>query len=237
MSKDITSAIQNGIISKLKNADSLKYSDLYPKKLPSDLFNYHLQFLVKKGYLKKDNNEYSLSAKGLKYVADPFTEDLSTQSFFKINPILIVSRIHNGKLQILNQLRKSNPSYGKIGAPGGVTLKGEFIVDSAKRKLQQETGLIADFKIMGYERRIMYKKGELFSDLIFPITYSSKHKGELRHTDFGENMWVDINQAIKNESAKFDSIQSINTVLKALKKGQLDKLNMFFVETVQSDTE
>jgi len=170
-------------------------------------------------------------------VADPFTDDIATQSFFKINPILIVSRIHDGKLQILNQIRKSHPSYGKVGAPGGVTLKGEFITDSAKRKLKQETGLDADFKIMGYERRMMYKKGELFSDLIFPITYASKSKGELVSTSFGENMWVDINQAIKNESAKFDSIKSINTVLKALKKGELGKLSMFFVETVQSDTE
>jgi 8-oxo-dGTP pyrophosphatase MutT (NUDIX family) len=236
MSKNILSVIQNNIISKLKNAKALKYGELYSKKIPNDLFNYHLQHLVEKGFLIKNDSSYSLSDKGLKYIADPFTEDITTHSFFKVNVITIVSRIVNGKIEILNQLRKSNPSYGKIGVVGGVVLKGESIEDAASRKLKQETGLEAKFKVIGYERRIMYKKGELFSDLIFPIAYTDKSSGDLiKETDFGENFWVSIDKAMKNESGDFDTIKSINTVLKAVKKGELKKLPMFFVENTQSD--
>ena len=74
MSK-ITSEIQNKIVSRLKNADVLKYSELQPKNIPNDLFNYHLQFLVKNGLLEKKNSGYSLSKKGIKYIADVSKND------------------------------------------------------------------------------------------------------------------------------------------------------------------
>jgi len=136
----------------------------------------------------------------------------------------------------LNQVRKSNPSYGKVGVMGGVVLKGELIEPAATRKLKQETGLDAEFKLIGSERRIMYKSGELFSDLLFPIAYADTYSGELlEDTNFGHNIWVSIDQAIKNESSKFDSIPSIKVVLKAIKAGTIKKLPCFFKENIQSD--
>src|SRR3954464_836729 len=171
------SPIQNHILSLLKNAKSLRYSELQPDKVPNDLFNYHLQFLVKKDYLVKTNDGYALSSKGIKYVADPIPEGTAITSLFKINVITIVSRINKGKIEILNQVRKSNPSYGKVGVMGGVVLKGELIEPAAKRKLEQETGLVADFKLVGCERRILYKDGQLFSDVMFPIAYADEYEG------------------------------------------------------------
>ncbi len=230
------SPIQNHILSKLKNAKSLRYSELSPGKIPNDLFNYHLQYLVKKEFIIKSNEGYSLSKNGIKHVADPCTTNDTITSLFKINVITIVSRIVDGKIEILNQIRKSNPSYGKIGIPGGVVLKGELIEPAATRKLKQETGLEAAFRTVGCERRIMYKGGELFSDLMFPIAYADSFRGELKiHTDFGHNIWVPISEAIKNESTPFDSIKSIVTVLKAIKNGKIKTLPFFFEETTQSD--
>ena len=231
------SSIQNNILSDLKNSKSLRYGQLKPKNIPNDLFNYHLQFLVKKGLLDKSKDGYSLSAKGIKHVADSYTSGNFMNGLFKINVITIVSRVTKGKIEILNQIRKSNPSYGKIGVMGGVVLKGEILKIAAKRKLKQETGLEAEFKIFGCERRIMYKSGELFSDLLFPIAYTDSYKGELiADSDFGHNMWVPIDEAIKNESAEFDSIRSINIVLKAIKNKKIKKLPFFFKEEIQSDT-
>lgn len=230
------SPIQNHILSKLKNAKSLRYAEMQPKKIPNDLYNYHLQFLVQKGFVLKTGEGYSLSDKGIKHVADPVSENNTITSLFKINVITIVSRLNNGKIEILNQIRKANPSYGKVGVPGGVVLKGEEILDAAKRKLEQETGLIADFKLVAMERRIMYKGGELFSDLMFPIAYTSSSSGELKiDTDFGHNMWVSIGQAIKNESGEYDSIKSIVKVLKAIKNKSIKKLPFFFEESIQND--
>ncbi|MDA8611409.1 NUDIX hydrolase [Candidatus Pacebacteria bacterium] len=237
------SPIQNHIISKLKNADSLRYSELMPEeKIANDLFNYHLQYLVKNNFVIKSEDGYSLSDTGVRHVADPFPagedKEQKISSLFKVNVITIISRkTEDGKTQILNQLRKSNPSYGKIGVMGGVVYKGEKTEDAAKRKLEEETGLIADFKLLGTTRRIMYKDGELFSDVLFPIAYSDNVTGGelIKETDFGENFWVDIDQAIKNDEPKFDSIYSISKVLKAVKDNTINNLELFYEEDVHVD--
>ncbi len=232
------SLIQNQILSKLKNAKSLRYSELRPDgaKIPNDLFNYHLQHLVKKGYLDKIDDGYALSIVGIKHMADPYPENSVITSLFKINVITIVSRVVDGEIQILNQFRTSNPSYGKVGVMGGVVLKGELIEPAATRKLKQETGLDAQFRIVGCERRIMYKSGELFSDLMFPIAYANSYSGELiDETVFGKNMWISIDEAIQNESDEFDSIATITTVLQAIKGGSISSLPFVFSEQIKSD--
>jgi hypothetical protein len=230
------SQIQNQILSKLKNASFLRYSEIAPDRIPNDLFNYHLQFLVKKGFVLKSENGYSLSPAGVKHIADPIYTTDSISSLFKINVITIASRIVNGKIEILNQIRKSNPSFGKIGVMGGVVLKGELIEPAATRKFAQETRLEANFKLIGCERRIMYKSGELFSDLLFPIAYTDSCSGELQiDSPFGHNMWVSIDEAIKNEGGDFDNIKSLTKVLQAIKDHKLAKLPFFFEENIQSD--
>ncbi len=230
------SPIQNHIISKLKNAKSLRYSQLQPGKIPNDLFNYHLQFLVKKGFVDKKTSGYSLSDLGIKHVADfnpPI--DNGSANLFKVNVLTVVSRLHNKKLQILQQIRKSNPSYGKIGVMGGVVRKGESLEEAATRKLKVETGLDATFKIIGIQRRMMYMKGELFSDIIFPIAYADKYEGDLiENTDYGQNIWVNIEDAIKNESVEFDSIKKLPDVFRAIKKGSIKTLPFFYEEDTQS---
>jgi len=233
----IFSPIQNRIISKLKKAEFLRYRDLQEEGVPNDLFNYHLQFLVKKGFIVRSPRGYELTPAGIKHVADPdFSfQDRKATSLFKVNVITIVSRSQNGKLEILNQVRKSHPSFGKIGVPGGLVRKGESIIDAAARKLKVETGLDADFKFLGIERRMMYIDGTLFSDIYFPIAYANSSFGELKEdTEFGHNMWVGIAQAIKNESAEFDTIKKITDVLRAIKKGTVGSLPFFYKENIQS---
>lgn len=230
------SHIQNHILSKLKNAKILRYSQMHPKDIPNDLFNYHLQYLVKQKYILKSEEGYCLSPKGVQHVADPYTTNEAITSLFKINVITIVSRVVDGQIEILSQLRTSNPSYGKIGVVGGVVLKGEPIEIAATRKLKQETGLDATLRLVACERRIMYRGGELFSDVMFPITYTDSHQGELQiDTDFGHHMWVPIDEAIKNESAEFDSIRTIPKVLQCIKDGSIDTMPFLFAEETQSD--
>lgn len=231
------SPIQNHILSQLKNATLLRYSDLRPSEVPNDLFNYHLQQLVKKGLVEKQSSGYCLSHHGIQHVADPYLSNDAITSLFKINVITIVSRQTEKGVEILNQVRKSNPSYGKVGVMGGVVLKGEPITHAASRKLRQETGLTASFRLVGCERRIMYKSGNIFSDVMFPITYADTSSGKLlEDSPFGHNMWVPIEDAITNESAEFDSIVTIPKILNALKDGSLDTLPFIFNENIQDDS-
>jgi ADP-ribose pyrophosphatase YjhB (NUDIX family) len=233
----IVSQIQNQIISKLKNAKSLRYSEIQPKGVPNDLYNYHLQFLVKKGYLEKTKEGYNLSPSGIKLVADynPPTDESGSANLFKVNVLTVVSRLNKRKLEILSQVRKSNPSYGKIGVMGGVVQKGESLEDAATRKLKVETGLDALFRIVGIQRRTMYIKNELFSDIMFPIAYTDECDGELIiDSEYGHNMWVPIDDAIKNESLEFDSIKKLPDVFKSVKDGSIFTMPFFYEEDIQS---
>ncbi|MDB5259296.1 MAG: Hydrolase [Candidatus Taylorbacteria bacterium] len=251
------SPIQNQILTQLKNAKSLRYSEMKPKAVPNDLFNYHLQFLVKKSFIRKvggakatSRDGYQLTEIGVKHVADAYPlnkEEEKNASLFKINVITIVSRRINdrgepvrkgGRTQILNQIRGVHPSYGKIGVPGGVVRKGEEILAAAARKLEDETGLVSyDFRLLGFQRRMMYVNHELFSDVMFPISYAETFSGELiSESKFGRNVWVGIDQAIQNESAEFDSLVKIRDVLVAIKAGKIKKLPFFYEENVQSDS-
>jgi hypothetical protein len=223
------SSIQNHIIAKLKNAKLLRYSEIQPKDVPNDLFNYHLQFLVKKGLVARSEEGYALAQPGIRRVADTEAEHL-----FKVNVITIVSRKTENGLEILNQMRTSHPSFGKIGVMGGVVKKGEPLETAAARKLKSETGLEASFRVVGIERRMMYVSGELFSDIVFPIAYADNSNGVLQEdTKFGHNMWLPIEEAIENESIEFDSIKKIVDVLGAIKDKKISKLPFFYEEDIQ----
>jgi hypothetical protein len=230
------SPIQNHILSRLKNAKSLRYSEMQVDDIPNDLFNYHLQFLVRKGFVDRAGQGYSLSEAGIKHVADPdvSTEEEKIASLFKVNVITLVSRAYNGKIEILNQIRKSHPSFGKIGAMGGIVRKGETLEAAATRKLKAETGLRATFKIVGIERRMTYVEEKLFSDIFFPIGFASESEGELIvESGYGKNLWVPIADAIKNESGDFDTIKKIPDVLKAIRDGSISALPFFYEEDTQ----
>lgn len=228
--------IQNHIISRLKNAGSLRYSALKPDDTPNDLFNYHLKSLVTKELVCKLQEGYSLSESGQAYVADVYhTSDPQLNRLFKVNVITIVSRIHDSKLQILTQRRNSQPSFGLVDVMGGTIVKGEDLLLGARRKLQDETGLTAEFKLLGFERRRLYKSNELFSDVIFPICYADNHSGQLLSTEYGENFWVDIDDAVKNADRPFDNIESIVTCLEAIRDNTLNSLAFFYTETTQKD--
>jgi hypothetical protein len=47
-------------------------------------------------------------------------------------------------------------------------------------------------------------------------------------------MWVPIDEAIKNDSAEFDSIKKLPEVLRAIKDGSIWKLPFFYDEDIQS---
>jgi len=231
------SPVQNYIISCLKNAKTLRYRDLRPEDTANDLFNYHLKMLIGRQLVEKTRDGYRLSDEGHKYVADIYHTSDQANRLFKVNVITIVSRIERGEIQILTQLRRSQPSYGHVGVMGGTIMKGESFVEGACRKLRQESGLSAYFRVVGLERRQLIKSNQLFSDVLFPICYADNSTGILeKETEFGHNYWEDIDQAILNDTRSFDSIQAIPRVLRAVKEGTIDSLSFFCDETIQKDT-
>jgi 8-oxo-dGTP pyrophosphatase MutT (NUDIX family) len=227
------STIQRDIISKLKNADSLRYSELKPATdIPNDLYNYHLKKLIADGLIEKSSTGYRLSTTGKRHVADIHHTSDQANRLFKFNVLLVVTRMIDGDLHVLNQRRTSQPSYGIVGIPGGTIMKSEPLLDGARRKLHQETGMQGEFTYIGLERRIFNKDGQLFSDVLFPLCLCTKPMGEPVVTEFGENFWVPIAQAIENDSRQGDRIEMISKVLEAIQNDKLESLIDFYHEQI-----
>ena len=224
------SHIQKTIVSRLKNADSLRYSDLRPANTDRDLFNYHLRELVSKGIVTKLPNRsgYTLSGRGQQLVADVHHTSDQANRLFKVNTVLIVTDQRPDGLYILQQRRTAQPDYGTIGIPGGTIVKAEPLLDGAARKLEGETGLIASFELIATTRRILYRDERLFADVFFPICLATTWSGTLTDTEFGENSWVPIDQAIRNDTR----IEHITATLRALHDNRLDTVRGNYHEQI-----
>ena len=107
----MASQVQNIILTKLLRSEKLRYGELKPEDVANDLFNYHLQFLVKKCLVDKLGDGYKLSVSGVKHVADeyPLNPQGEVANLFKMNAITIISRNTKNGIEILNKVRGRSP--------------------------------------------------------------------------------------------------------------------------------
>ena len=185
----MVSEVQGKILAMIARSDGMKYSEAYPGEgIDDDLYNYHLQELVKRGLLEKNEKIYRLTDLGKQEITN-FNAKGDELGRFHIVNILVVTR--NNKEEILVHKRNLHPHRGEISTVSGNVLLGEKIVDAAKRRLKEETGLTADFRHWGDFRAIRKTaEGKMFEDMIFCLCVAEVPAGELiKSNDFGENWW------------------------------------------------
>lgn len=218
--------IQLAILANLFRAkDGLKYAEAKPNtyELENDLYNYHLQKLVKDEYAIKDpaTNKYLLTKKGL--IESTKIDSLGrSKEFVKASVLMGLVIFENNEIKVLSQERKRHPLYGDIGIHAGTIKYGERILDAAKRKFQEETGLLADFKFYGTRRKIMkFEKGEILSDSFFHLCFAENYTGQLiEENEFGRNFWSNIDEVMQNESKTRTPNNSLIEIYKYLKKNK-----------------
>lgn len=88
----------------------------------------------------------------------------------------------NGKVEYLMQRRGRQPFYGDVNGIAGKLSKGEMVVDAAKRKLTEETGLDVEFQFLGVHRKIKRNtEGELLEDVLYHVCHAKDPLGELEN--------------------------------------------------------
>ncbi len=212
------SNIKQQILTKLSLHKSLRYSEIKPKETENDLFNYHLQHLVRIGLVQKENGRYSLSETGIKYVHSEQMLGIfhPVPDVFKLTVLMIL--FDPAKSAVLAQKRGRKPHYGSWGIIGGVVHHGESIVKAASRVFSDETGLSAKFRIIGIIRNVKIYKNELFSDSIFYICASDSFTGQLKtETEHGVHRWIPITRAIANEENSPQRMSGLVDILNAIK--------------------
>lgn len=217
--------LQEQILKKLIGTkERALYSELRIQNIENDLFNYHLQKLVKLKLVDKTDDGYSLSLEGKRVTEDinPLGVIRDKADTFKLYSHGIVMNNSNGTLEILNRRRTKQPFFGDKGILGESVKKGQDVKSALSDRLLSQTGIIVDptdMKLAGVIRKITYdQKGELFSDFIFYIFFCLKFNGELDQSLDNNNVfWVSIDEAIQNEEHSQHPFPSLVKILKTLK--------------------
>ena len=161
--------------------------------LTSDHFTFHIKKLVESGYVEKTKSGYTLSVAGKEYANRMDTDENEIEKQPKISVVVVLERNNNGRREFVAQQRLKQPYYGFWGRLGGKIRWGESFEEAAKRELEEETGLTADFsyKMIYHKRDYKKESGELLEDKVFVIMHAREHSGELI-VDFegGHNEWL-----------------------------------------------
>lgn len=178
-----TQPIQKEILRRLLiSEEGFRYSEMKPKDVESDLYNYHLQQLVKKELVEKVNDKYILTESGKLYIwdlkpLDPFGHEADK---FKVAVNMILLRENNGVKEILFQLRTRLPFAGSKETIGRGIKRGESVLEAAERGFREETGLTADFHMIGTVRTIRKNSAnELINDMFYHVCVAETYEGNL----------------------------------------------------------
>jgi 8-oxo-dGTP pyrophosphatase MutT (NUDIX family) len=109
-----------------------------PEGVESNHFAYHLDQLIKDGFIIKADKRYTLSPKGLSYV-DRMSQKKMTD---RVQPHIVTAiDITNSKGETLLFKRSFQPYIYKMSFPLGKTHYDETIQEAAKRELAEKTDL------------------------------------------------------------------------------------------------
>lgn len=127
--------IQTDILLKLAKAERLRFSELKPKGMESNLFMYHLHQLQARKMVEKDGGAYRLSNDGLSYI-DGFS--FNTLKPRKAPKIICILAIRSPSGQWLLARRKYQPYIGKHMFVSGKRHLGESPDAHARRELNEK---------------------------------------------------------------------------------------------------
>jgi predicted transcriptional regulator len=233
-----TTEIQDQILTNLLTASrSLRYSEIKPYNTNNDLYNYHLKELLKKGLVEKDDSNYRLSKKGWLYVESikPLRRLGDTADRFKLYSLAILFKKDSNNALIWNRVRNRHPFYGDKGISGASVKNGETTKSALVRRLEVQTSLIVSEDVLNHALTIrkmnFLRDGDLFSDITYFIYIISEYKGELiERSEYGENMWVTLEDAIENEHNSKTQLKSLIEFLGEINTVQINDIQPRFCE-------
>ena len=185
--------IQMLILRELLFNPNSKFTELNIKGLTSDHFSYHINTLIKGGYVIKKDYKYSLTTKGKEYANRMNTDNALIEKQPKVAVIIVGVKEKNSKKLLLVQERTKEPYYGYKGFITGKIEFGEKVLETAKRELKEETGLECEelhLKRVVHNHVVLNETGELVEDKMFYIVTAINPTGEIIDTKSGRNSWI-----------------------------------------------
>jgi hypothetical protein len=203
--------IQKHILQILSHKENAKYSEMRPEKTDSNLYAYHLNRLVLSGYVKKIDQGYTLSLKGLHYI-----EYTSASMNIRIQPKITTAVLlndNNGNILLTKRLKQ--PYIDRYSLPLGKihSDKDSSILDAARRELYEKTGVkYRKLSHIGDTYLKIYMSGVLISDLLIHV-FSANCKQKVKINELSS--WV-----AKKDLDQFNIIPGIKEIVKLADSGE-----------------
>lgn len=206
-----------------------------PNHIENDLYNYHLQYLVKQKLILKADKKYVLTNMGKEYLIElnPVGENGDTNQF-KLAAICLVTRVKGEGLEILYQYRSREPFLGEMEIMAGGIKRGETALAAAKRRAFEEAGVVADFSLLGLLRKTRYNiVGKLYSDILYHVCVVTDYRGSVEQSNhFGPKKWLGIDGAIKIESQGTTGSEQLSGILEQIKVSSPNDIPLFYLEEI-----
>lgn len=211
---------QLSILQTLRHTESAKYSLLMrPLDMESDVFKFHVHKLQKLAYIKKlSSGGYALTTTGKEFANNLDKKKRIIQKQPKHSLLLVVSKTDiQGNTVYLFQQRLRHPHWGYWGFMSGPLKWGIDAEITAKKELEKQTRLIADFRVASFYRQRDYESesGDLLEDKLFYIMQADGVSGTLKQ-DYvhGENAWMTLEE-LEEQEKYFEATRKVVQMLQA----------------------
>lgn len=201
--------IQRKILERLMTSESLRFSDLKPDGMESNIFMYHLGRLQHQEFIVKTKDGYGLAHKGLQYVDGLQSGTLKPYRQPKLIAIMI---LENDEGQFLLAERKTQPYVGTRMFMSGTQHFNESYVEQPKRELEEKglTDVVAEYRGIA---DIEISQDDQLLTHVFAHVHYAKYNGELPpEDDRFRYVWHDFSdKAVLLVAGTYDIYELINT--------------------------
>jgi len=195
------------ILRNLLFKQSLGFGELNIHDVDSETLSYHLRSLIKQNLIQKDdNNIYSLTQYGKQYSADIDVETSLISSRAKLSILVMAIDESSTEPKYLFIKRLKSPLFGQSCLIAGKVKYGEPASITAKRELEEESGLIANnVEFVCFHRQFVFsKEKEFLKDNAFCMFIVKDFSGEVRPTEEAEPFWVTKSEFDKLTNKAYD---------------------------------
>lgn len=168
--------IQYHILDQLINHKSRRFSELRAGGVESNLFQYHLRHIARKGYVEKTDAGYQLSPKGL-YFADRLSSSLKQER--KQPKIISIALLQNSRGLVLLHRGMRQPFIDTLRLPAGKVHDDEPMRSAALRELDEKIGIrVGSVEYVGSLHVRIYAGDQLVSEY-YGFVHGGVYEGDL----------------------------------------------------------
>jgi len=230
-------SLQLRILKKLLFAQELRYTDLKPDpKMENNLLDFHLNRLIKEGYIQKGKRHYSLTNQGKEYANRMDTKQILITNQSKVSVWICCQKTQETSQKYLIYTRLKQPFYGCQGFITGKVKFGEKVINAANRELKEEAGLEGNPQIITIKHYLVFdrKSKKLVEDKFMFLCLVKDPEGKLKaRTKEGKLKWVDKKDLKSYVTNHFESFSSFREQLKQIKnfKGEVTFLEINYLSS------